>query len=93
MNVKDKKNYVSESTVQKVGNGKNTFLMRFTRIEFNSNSVFERITRLITDKVIEIIDEGIYVSTLELHSKLNYISLEIYTYEDYIEVITSIITY
>jgi hypothetical protein len=86
-------NNIVSSVVQTVGNGTNTFRMRTTKIKYNHTKIFDRITDLIRNNVLEIISEGIYVSSFSLYKKVNYISMEIYVFDEYIEVITSVITY
>ena len=87
-------NKILNSVVQRVFKGtSNAFRIRITNIEFNDLKVFDKISELIRQGVLEIVAEGVYVSTWLLFTKLRYFHIEVYVFDDKIQVQHTLITY
>ena len=89
------KNIIESNVIHCLKSGETNsgcFKMRITKMRYNYK-VFDRITKLIRDKVLDVAYEGIYMSSFELFMKCRFLRLEVFVYETDIEVITTIITY
>jgi hypothetical protein len=87
-------NKIISSQVQRVFKGTgNSFIVRITKIDYDSLDIFDKINELIKQDVLDIVAEGIYTTTFKLFAKYHYIHAEVFVFESHIEVITTIITY
>lgn len=87
-------NRIIESTVQRVlEKTKNSFRIRRTVIDYGNLEIFDKISKMIKDDVLDITAEGIYTTTFKMFKLCRYLHLEIYVYETTIEVYHTLITY
>ena len=87
-------NKILNSIVERVFKGtSNGFRIRITNIDYNDLKIFDKISEMVRQGVLDIVAEGVYVSTFLLFTKLRYLHIEIYVFEDTIQVQHTLITY